>query len=207
MIRYPSDPSPPPKPQLREHVDPDEKDRPLPWFVILAIGAFVMWGAFYISGMGSGLGSAYGDSRTPSALRAASAGPSATTGAATDGAQIYGAKCVACHQATGHGVPGVFPPLAGSEWVMSKDNILVQILLHGVNGPIQVKGGSYNGAMPSFGNLSDAKIAAVLSYVRQQWGNTAPAVSEQSVAAGRHATVTLSAPCVGGDVLKKATKP
>jgi len=97
--------------------------------------------------------------------------------------------CFTCHQPTGLGVPGAFPPLAGSEWAQGPEARVVRILLSGLQGPITVEGKSFNAAMPSFGptgfNWSDEKIADVLTYVRQEWGNKAPAVSADTVAAAR----------------------
>jgi len=104
------------------------------------------------------------------------------------------AACNTCHQATGVGVPGVYPPLAGSEWVQGTEERVIRIVLYGLNGPITVKGTSFPGAapMPSFGkvagsgyNWSDDKIAAVLTYVRSEWGNTASAITPEQVAAIR----------------------
>jgi len=185
--------------QLRERRDPTEKYRPLPWFVVMLIGAASTCGLIYIYNMPSSLDSQYGDSRTASALA-----PAPSTGAAVDGAQVYAAKCVACHQATGLGLPGVFPPLAGSEWVLGSDKILVQIPLHGITGSVEVKGANYKGAMPTFATLSDAEIAAVLSYARKTWGNSAAAVSPATVEAGRKATQSRSTPFANGDEIKQA---
>ena len=64
------------------------------------------------------------------------------------------------------GLPGVFPPLDGSEWVNGDARIVANILLHGVSGPIAVKGSNFSGAMPPFAQLSDAELAAVASHVR-----------------------------------------
>jgi mono/diheme cytochrome c family protein len=190
--------------QVREHRDPAERFRPLPWFVVMLMGAMAMWGMFYIHDMKGNLDSSYGDSRTPSALMASGGLGAASSGAAVDGGQIFAAKCVACHQATGLGMPGVFPPLAGSEWVLGSDKILVQIPLHGITGSVQVKGATYNGSMPMFNTMSDAEIAAVLTYVRSQWGNAAPTVSPATVAAGRKATQSRSTPFASGDEIKQA---
>jgi mono/diheme cytochrome c family protein len=201
-----TDPEPGPlAAQSRERHDPEEKYRPLPWFVSMLISAMAMWGAFYIHDMQSGLGSQYGDSRTRSALMppgtaVAGAGPVA----AVNGGAIFAARCVACHQTTGLGIPGVFPPLAGSEWVLGSDKILVLIPLHGITGPVQVKGAKYVGAMPVFSTLSDAEIAAVLTYVRSQWGNSAAPVSASTVAAGREATKARIDPWSSGDEIKEA---
>ncbi len=100
--------------------------------------------------------------------------------------------CVTCHQPNGMGLPGAFPPLAKSEWVTGSDERLVRILLHGLVGPIKVSGVDYNSAMPAFGkvpgsgfNWSDDKIAAVATYIRQEWGNQAAPVTTEKVAAIR----------------------
>jgi mono/diheme cytochrome c family protein len=191
--------------QRRERLDPDESERPLPWIVVMSISAMAMWSLFYIYDMNAGLDSRYGDSRTPAALMpAASAG---AAGGAADGGAIYAAKCAACHQGTGTGIPGVFPPLAGSEWVLGSDRVLVQIPLHGVSGTLMVNGVAYRGAMPAFGSLSDEEIAAVLSHVRGQWGNHAPAVSAATVAAGRAASKARTTPWTDGDEIRRAAAP
>ena len=122
--------------QVRERRDPAERFRPLPWFLVMLIGAMAMWSVFYIHDMKGNLDSAYGDSRTPGALMASSGAARASSGAAVDGGQIFAAKCSACHQVSGLGLPGVFPPLVGSEWVLGSDKVLVQIPLHGISGPI-----------------------------------------------------------------------
>jgi mono/diheme cytochrome c family protein len=104
------------------------------------------------------------------------------------GKAAYGQVCVQCHLPTGLGQPGVYPPLAGSEWVLGSEDRLVRILLHGLKGPVKVKGTEFNAAaMPAFRkgtsyNWSDEKIAAVLTYIRQEWGNSAPPVAPEKVA-------------------------
>ena len=182
----------------RENADPDEKVRPLPWFFTMFLGAMGMWGAFYIVSTPSGEASAYGDQRTVSTLRPAVVRAGA---AEVDGKQIYGAKCVACHQASGLGVAGVFPPLAGAEWVLGDEKVLASILLHGVNGELVVKGTTYNGAMPAFGTLPDEEIAAVLTHIRSEWGNKASPITAATIAAQREATKAQSGPYAGGAAL------
>lgn len=184
----------------RELADPNERVNPLPWFFIMFLGAMGMWGGFYIVVTPSGESSAYGDQRTISTLR-----PAVTVvGAAPsiDGKQLYSAKCAACHQGSGLGVAGVFPPLVASEWVVGSEKILSSILLHGINGPLEVKGNLYNGVMPAFGTLSDPEIAAVLTYIRSDWGNAATPVSAQSVQAQREATKEQTTAYAGGAALK-----
>jgi mono/diheme cytochrome c family protein len=186
----------------REHADPDEGSRPLPWFLTMSLGAMAMWGAFYIYATPSGEDSSYGDQRTLATLRPPVKAAGAAATAAADGKQVYGSKCAACHQATGLGVPGVFPPVAGSEWVVGDEKVLTQILLHGVNGEIQVKGVTYKGAMPAWATMSDDELAAVMTYLRSEWGNQANAISPDTVKAQREATKARTEPYNGGQELK-----
>lgn len=88
----------------------------------------------------------------------------------SDGKKVYG-NCIACHQAGGGGIPGQFPPLTGSEWVDNGTARLGAILLHGINGPFKVAGQSYNQLMPPWNNLSDEKIAQVITYIRREFGS------------------------------------
>jgi mono/diheme cytochrome c family protein len=91
--------------------------------------------------------------------------------------------CGACHQPNGMGTPGVFPPLANSEWVIEKDPArLVRIILDGLTGPIQVSGASFNSQMPGWrAQLSEEEIAQVATYIRKAWGNNASAVTIEQV--------------------------
>ncbi len=107
------------------------------------------------------------------------------------GKKNFEAVCITCHQATGLGVAGVYPPLAGSEWVNGSEERVIRIVLYGLKGPVTVKGATYGAvAMPVFGkvtgsgyNWNDERIAAVLTYVRASFGNKAPAVTAEQVAA------------------------
>lgn len=82
------------------------------------------------------------------------------------GRNHYMKACIECHQADGNGVPGTFPPLAGSEWVSGDQKTLLRILLGGLYGPIQVKGVDYNSVMPGHAHVSDEELAAIASYAR-----------------------------------------
>lgn len=102
------------------------------------------------------------------------------------GQKVYETKgCIACHQATGAGVPGQFPPLVGSDWVNAEGpERIIRIVLHGAAGPITVSGQNFNGAMPPWkGVLTDQEIADVLSFVRNHWGNKASIVPLKEVKA------------------------
>lgn len=102
------------------------------------------------------------------------------------GEEVYGQICVACHQATGLGVAGAFPPLAGAgEYYGSGEN-QSYIIINGLSGPIVVLDIEYNGAMPGQGNvLSDYAIAAVGTYVRNSFGNSDGMVTKEDVLAAR----------------------
>lgn len=181
--------------QARENPEPQERMNPVPWFVIGLTAALLAFGAIYIARSDLRGAPDWGDGRSASELRGAA--PVAAAGAA-DGAAIYQSRCAACHQASGAGLPGVFPPLAGSEWVTGPEAALVAIVLHGATGAITVKGSVYNGAMPAFGaQLPDAELAAVLTHIRRQWGNAAAPVSADAVAAVRKATAARSEPFKG----------
>jgi len=118
-------------------------------------------------------------------LIAAHATQRSIASAASDGKSVFNTNCATCHQENGMGSPGVFPPLAGNGDVTAKDPTkIIGIVLHGLNTQITVNGKEYNGGMPPWkGTLSNADIAAVLTYVRSSWGNSAPAVTEKMVSA------------------------
>ncbi len=93
--------------------------------------------------------------------------------AAADGAAVY-EKCSGCHKATGAGVPGFFPPLAGhaARLAGASRTYLIEVVLFGLTGEIRVGGKIYNGRMPAYaGILNDGEIAAVLNYILSNWGN------------------------------------
>jgi mono/diheme cytochrome c family protein len=98
------------------------------------------------------------------------------------GREHYTLYCAACHQANGQGLAGQYPPLAGSEWVQGEGpNRVVRIVLNAIAGSIDVKGLHFDSnAMPPWKPvLSDDQIAAILTYVRSEWGNKAPPVTAE----------------------------
>lgn len=186
--------------QRRENPDPTEQDYPIPKALLFGVAALFLWGVSYIVWTQRDDSPGLGDHRTAETLVGKPAG--GASGKA-DGAQIYAAQCVACHQATGAGLPGVFPPLAGSEWVTGSPARVAQIVLHGVTGPLTVKGAPFNGQMPAFKEkLNDGELAAVLTHVRAQFGNAADPVTEKDVADARAATAERTDPWKGEDELK-----
>ena len=105
------------------------------------------------------------------------------------GGRIYSNNCQACHQANGQGLAGAFPPLDASPWVLDSEERFAKLLLRGLQGQIEVLGAQYNGVMPSYGenglNLKNHELAAVMTYVRQSWSNSAAEVMPDTIAAVR----------------------
>ena len=92
-------------------------------------------------------------------------------GSAADGAALFKEQCVACHQESGKGVPEQFPPLAGNRDLFLDRAFPALVLLYGMEGKIEVEGKPFDAAMPPFGHLSDAEVAALVRYVRGAFGN------------------------------------
>ena len=173
--------------QSRESTDPEERIRPMPLLPALVALGMVLFGIIYIAVSGPYSPPWMGDERTIADLQAKPAGGSGggDAGAPVDGAAIFAANCAACHQPTGAGLPGVFPPLDDSEWVHGSPKILANIVLHGIDGEITVKGTAYKGQMPAFGQLSDGELAGVLTYIRNTWSNKGDPVTVELVAQER----------------------
>ena len=104
--------------------------------------------------------------------------------ASPDGAAVYAANCATCHGASGQGTPDAVPPLAKDSYAVGDPKKCIHTVLAGMNDQIVVNGKTYNGGMPPWkGVLTNAQIAAVLTYVRSSWGNKASAITERQVAA------------------------
>lgn len=162
-----------------------KKDRgPVLIFVILGLLLYLGMGflAEHAGGFNSSVYEPYSSYKVVEYIQPGNSGPDPVK----DGKKVYEGKgCIACHQGSGMGVPGQFPPLAGSDWVNAEGSErLVRIVLHGVAGPINVSGQSFNGAMPPWkGVLTDKEIADALSYIRNAWGNKGTIVTEEEVKA------------------------
>jgi hypothetical protein len=95
---------------------------------------------------------------------------------------LFSNNCAMCHQADGQGLPGQFPPLAGSSWVTQDPETPIRVMLLGISGEIEVNGNTFNGVMPSQSHLNDEQIALLATKIRSSWGNEAPEVTEEQVA-------------------------
>lgn len=147
------------------------------------------WSALFVPAAAIALVGALacGGSEKAADSAAPAAEPAAQTAAAgpADGAQVY-TRCVTCHQANGEGTPGVYPPLAGSEYVNAANGAVpIRIVINGLQGPITVKGQQFNSLMPAYGTgieMSNEEVAAVVSYIRTNFGNSAGPVTVDDVA-------------------------
>jgi mono/diheme cytochrome c family protein len=172
---------------LREMADPSDGSEPIPMWMLAAITALTLFCGGYLGFYSGGFrGDVFNFTPDFSVRVPVVTGPPDPR---VLGKKVFTANCTACHQSTGLGQPGQFPPLVGSEFVLGDaPNRLIAIVLHGIQGSIKVHGTVYNGAMPAWETLGDEKVAAVLSYVRNEWGNSAPNISKEAVAAIREKT-------------------
>jgi mono/diheme cytochrome c family protein len=178
----------------REKREPRVGLEPLSIWLIAVYGLAIFLGGAYLgrySGnfSGDGLDPLGGP---PPTKKAAAGGPAGGEQAAEltphdPGKKIFSANCQTCHQANGLGVPGQYPPLAGSEFTTGGSRRPAMIVLKGLQGPVTVKGQKFGTAVmqPWDKTLTDQKIADVLTYERSEWGNNASAVTAAQIAALR----------------------
>ena len=100
------------------------------------------------------------------------------------GAEVFSANCAACHQATGQGVDGAFPPLAGSDYLNADKIRAIKTITGGLQGKVTVNGKTFDGVMPAW-SLSDEDIANVMTYLYNSWGNSGLEVLPSEVKANR----------------------
>lgn len=110
------------------------------------------------------------------------------------GKGIYSNNCAVCHGPGGEGLPGQFPPLKNSEFVIHGEQVPTAILLRGIAGPLQVNGKGYNGVMNPLGaGMSAKQLAQLLSYIRNDWGNKASIIYDDQITEFKK-TLTVSTP-------------
>lgn len=194
----------------REKDEPSELYQPVPLTIIAIICGFCIWASNYMTLYNGGFRfDAFNEDLRPGASEAAEV---VIDYASTDwllerGERLYSNNCAACHQANAKGLPGVYPPLAASPWVIGDERLLVKILLQGLQGEIDVLGETYNGAMPAFGeegsNWKDRDIAAVASFVRKNFGNEAEPVLPETVTGIRESIGDKSGPWIPEELLSE----
>ena len=176
----------------RENQDGNEASQPLPHWILLVFAIVICISGVHFGIYHAGFRSDIYDDReaAPSIVSVRNAGAQGRgesaqvveLSLAEQGKAVY-SNCQPCHQASGVGLPGQFPSLVGTEWVIGSEKRLIAILLKGLSGPVKVGNTTYNGAMPAWEKtLSVKKIAAVASFVRKNWGNNASEITEAMVA-------------------------
>lgn len=186
---------------LREKGEPKERETPMPVFILFLFAVVIFYCGIYIGKYAGGFRwDVYDPNFDPADMAQDRAPPEFDPIAA--GGRIYRSRCLQCHQGNGQGIPGQYPPLVGTRWVTGSEERLVHILLNGLMGEIEVLGNTYNDNMPHFRNLSDRDIAAVLTFIRQEWGNDAPPVEQETVAEIR-AEVGTRNPWQGAELLER----
>ncbi|HEX6564150.1 MAG TPA: cytochrome c [Chthoniobacterales bacterium] len=110
-------------------------------------------------------------------------GPQSAPDPKVIGKALFSQNCVTCHQATGQGLTGQYPPLAGSEIVLGEaTNRYIAIVLKGLQGPVTIKGETVNNSMQAWeGQYTDAQLSAILTYERSDWGNNAPPIPPEAI--------------------------
>ena len=128
---------------------------------------------------------------------------------AEDGKSNYTLYCSACHAPDGKGIGnGQFPPLAGSEWVKGKPDRMIQLVLHGLQGPIHAAGKEYNLVMPPQGAaLTDEQLSSIITYVRSSWGHKESSVSISDIKASREVSKNRSQMWEAAELLEKYPIP
>ena len=132
-----------------------------------------------------------GDRAQPNMKAVATAAAAQSTGDLTleqqvdAGRQLFAGTCSTCHQAEGQGMPGVFPPLAGSDYIAADPGRVPSVILHGLVGPVTVNGTEYNSNMPPMSQLTDDEVANISTYVLNSWGNPGGRVTKAEAAAIR----------------------
>lgn len=194
----------------REKPEPSAEVTPLPLWLTGVTAFAVIWAGIYFGIFNGGLsGNVYNEYESSPAVlfplpekEGGSAVKEIPQTLAQQGAEVY-AQCQVCHQPTGMGVPGQFPPLAKSPFVNGGDKRMVAIMLKGLQGAVNVEGKTFNGAMPAWeAVLTPKKIAAVASYVRSSFGNSAPEVTEAKVVAAKKEFESRTTPWTEAEILQ-----
>ncbi len=177
-------------PVMREHERPRDGFEPISVWLVMLFMALVGWGGWYLG--------AYSGAFSPDVIDIIPLDEQAVAPEEVEpqpeeidpmvlGEQMYG-ECTACHQADGTGIEGTFPPLVDNQTVLGDPAPLVALVVDGLEGPIEVQGVEYDDLMPPHDHYSDQEMAAVLTYIRQSWGNDADPVEESLVAEVRALT-------------------
>ena len=120
-----------------------------------------------------------------SASKPASSSVNSLKSSITRGQVVYAKYCLSCHQVDGSGVPNLNPPLIQTKWTLGSKTILIEQVLKGSSGKVEIDGDTFHNTMPPLATLTDQQIADVLTYVRNNFGNKASIVRPAEVKAIR----------------------
>lgn len=193
---------------LREKEDPVDGEEPVPSWLIILFGLLIFWGGAYMFQYSGGFkGDVYDETAVAYGQHIGGGSVAKVVDPIASGKRLYTVNCASCHQAGGGGVAGQYPPVAGADLVLSQggygENHLVKVMLHGLVGPLQVSGAMYNGNMPGWaGSLKDEQIAHILTFMRQEWGNQAGAISKEGIAAIRAEMASRTDPWTDAELRK-----
>lgn len=182
-----------------DDLEPQAESRAVPVWLVIGFGILFYASTMYLDRHAGGFKEKVYEPYPSLKALQASHPKSAGSEQFDQGKKVYSTYCSPCHQPSGMGAAGVAPPLVGSDWVLTPGaGRMVRVILHGLAGPIKVKGVDFNGAMvPWKDTLNDADIAAVATFVRQnkEWGadHAAPAVKPEDVKAIRDANASRAA--------------
>lgn len=168
----------------REKREPLSGSVPIPVWLMGIFFLIFGWGIYYMGEFNGGYsGDIFNERAGMGSSKKAGAGVAAAAPETPveRGKKVFLSNCATCHQPTGLGQPNQYPPLAGSEFVNGSPKRLARILLKGLQGPVTVEGHTFNGQMPTWTTLPDQKIADVLTYIRQEWGNKGGPVSAEQI--------------------------
>jgi mono/diheme cytochrome c family protein len=170
---------------IEESAEPDQEAPntgrgPIPVWLVGLIGLGIFWAGAYLFSFSGGFKADVFDYEPKYGVGGGAKGPADPK---VVGKALFSANCITCHQATGLGVPGQYPPLAGSEVELGDaTNHLIAIVLKGLQGPVVVAGKPFNNAMQAWeAQYTDQQMAAILTYVRSDWGNNAAPVTADMV--------------------------
>ncbi len=193
----------------REKREPRVGAEPLSIWLIAIYGLAIFFGGAYLGRYSGNFTSGGLDpmGSPPAPKKAVAGGPAGGEQAELSprdrGKKIFAANCQTCHQANGLGVPGQYPPLAGSEFTNGGSRRMGMIVLKGLQGPVTVKGQQYGTAVmqPWDKTLTDQKIADVMTYERSEWGNGASPVTVEQISALRKELASHPESFVEHDIL------
>jgi mono/diheme cytochrome c family protein len=193
--------------------EPTAGNPSVPILLILAMGALFFWGSLYLDRHAGGFDQQVFEPYSSHGDLEANQVHDPVRMYINEGEDVFNRTCAACHQTTGTGKPGQYPPLAGSDWLQAATPERIgRIVLRGISGPIVVKAGgdpiNLNGTMPPHGDVyDDEHLGAVLSYVRQAWGNHAGMIKPEQIAAIRKQVASHPGPFSPDELMKIQLAP